>query len=134
VNIKKKIVIILITVVVFATLGYCIYLKCQNTNYIPKDYIAIFNGGTGEITYSTYVYKINNEQDNYGFEYINTINKTVPLGSTEQETKITDKGKVAWTDDVLTVAKENNAYSYVTLPNDDKIYSIEEFMKILLMN
>lgn len=39
-----------------------------------------------------------------------------------------------WTDDVFTVAEKNNAYSYVTLPNDKKTYTIEEFQSMFLMN
>ena len=48
--------------------------------------------------------------------------------------KVTGRGKVSWTDDVFKVAKENNAYSFVRLPNDDKMYTIEEFMTMFSMD
>ena len=130
----KLIVIILIVVIVFVTLGFCLFLKYQDSNNIPNDYIAVFNGGSGEITYSTYIYKIHNGHANYGFEYINTTNTTVSWGSSERKIKITDKGEVTWTDDVFAIAKKNNAYTYVKLPNNNKIYSIDEFMTMFLMN
>ena len=31
-------------------------------------------------------------------------------------------------------AKEHGAYSYVTLPNDNKTYTIEEFQSMFIMN
>ena len=46
-------------------------------------------------------------------------------GSTEWITKITKRGSVQWTDDVFEIAKENGAYTYLTLPNSDKIYTDE---------
>lgn len=105
-----------------------------NSDEIPEGYIAVFHGGSGEQTYETYIYKINNEQENYGFEYINTTSTTTYWGSGKQNIKITKRGSVDWTDKVFVVAKENNAYSFVTLPNSDKIYTIEEYMQIFLMN
>ena len=101
---------------------------------IPEDYIAVFHGGVGELTYSTYIYKIDNGHANYGFEYINTTNNTKSWGSPEWEVTITDKGKFSWTDGAFIVAKKNNAYSYVTLPNDKDTYTIEEFKGMFIMN
>ncbi len=91
-------------------------------------------GGSGEITYSTYIYKIDNGQANYGFKYINTTNTTASYGSSEWKVKITGKGEVSWTDDVFLVAKNNGAYQYVNLPNSDKIFSIEDFMVMFMMD
>ena len=64
----------------------------------------------------------------------NVTKTTTYWGSTEWNTKITKRGSVQWTDNVFEVAKENNAYSYVTLPDSDKIYTIEEYMQMFLMN
>ena len=86
------------------------YKKEPSNDKIPENYIAVFNGGSGEMTYSTYIYKIDNKQANYGFKYINTTNTTKSWGSSEWEIKITDKGKFDWTDGAFIVAKENNAY------------------------
>ena len=130
---EKKRIILLVTVVVFITVGSCLYLKYRNSNYIPEDYIAVFYGGEGAFIYSTYIYKVNNGQANYGFKYINTTSTIDSWSSSELKTKITNRGRVAWTDDVFAIAKENNAYSYVILPNNE-IYSIEEFMTMFSMD
>ena len=101
---------------------------------IPDGYIAVFHGGSGEITYETYIYKINNKQANSGFNYVNVTKTTTHWGSSEWNTKITKSGSVQWTDNIFEVARENNAYSCVTLPNSNKIYTIEEYMQMFLMN
>lgn len=106
----------------------------QNEGTIPENYIAVFNGGSGERTYSTYIYKTDNGSENSGFRYINTENTTVSYGSPNWKVKITGQGEVQWTDDVFEVAKNNFAYSYVKLPNDKKIYTIEEFQKMFIKN
>jgi hypothetical protein len=59
------------------------------SNEVPNDYIAVFHGGVGELTYSTYIYKIDNNQANYGFKYINTTNTTKHWGSSEWNVKVT---------------------------------------------
>ena len=96
--------------------------------------LIIIDGGAGEITYETYIYKKDNGHANSGFDYINVTNTTVSWGSSEWNSKITKRGSVQWTDDVFEVAKENGAYSYVTLPNSDKTYTIEQYMSMFLMN
>lgn len=130
---KNKILwlIILIVSIVSCTL---IIINIKNNNKIPDGYISIFHGGSGEVTYETYIYKINNGQANYGFNYINVTNTTTSYGSNKWNTKITKKGSVDWTDNVFSVAKENNAYDYVTLSNSDKKYTIEEYMQMFLMD
>lgn len=128
---KKILIVILITLIllfiIIAVLG-------KSKNQIPNDYIAVFHGGIGEITYETYIYKEDNGHSNYGFKYINVTISTKSWGSTESNSKITKKGTVQWTDDVFTIAKENKAYDYVKLPNDNKTYTIEEYANIFLMN
>ena len=106
----------------------------KNNDKIPDGYIAVFHGGSGEIIYETYIYKNNNGHANSGFNYINVTSTTTSWGSSEWDTKITEQGSVQWTDNVFEAAKENNAYSYVTLPNSDKTYTIEEYMQMFLMN
>ena len=130
----KLIFLVLITVIVFGVLGFCLFLRCQNNDDIPNDYIAIFHGGVGEQTYETYIYKIDNGHDNRGFKYVNVISTTEFWGSSSRKYKINDKGEFDWTDDAFIVAKKHGAYSYVTLPNDDKIYTIEEFQSMFIMN
>ncbi|MBO7451033.1 MAG: hypothetical protein J6U54_11775 [Clostridiales bacterium] len=97
---------------------------------ITDDYVAVFHGGSGEETYLTYIYKIDNGHDNYGFEYINVEQ----YGMTGKQTqKILSSGTVIWTEDVFPVAEENNAYDFVTVPNDNNPYTIDEFKDMFLM-
>ena len=131
---KKVFLFVMILIIVIFIVSYIIVIINRNNGKIPDDYIAVFHGGSGEITYETYIYKIDNGHANFGFDYLNVTNTTTVWGSDEWNTKITKRGSVQWTDDVFRIAKENNAYSYVTLPNSDKTYTIEEFMKMFLMN
>ena len=135
---NKRIIKIFIGVTVVFIAVVLLFLVFKKEVYygdnIPEDYIAVFHGGAGELTYSTYIYKIDNGHANYGFEYINTTNTTKSWGSPEWKVKITDKGKFNWTDGAFTVAKNNNAYSYVKIPGDKKTYSIEEFQGMFIMN
>ena len=131
---KKVVLALVIFCVVVLIFTFILLLKLKNKNEIPDNYLAIFNGEAGEITYSTYIYKIDNGQANYGFTYINTTNHTKSWGSSEILSTVTKRGKIGFTDEVFKIAKENNAYSYVKIKNDDKIYSIDEFMSMFLMN
>lgn len=135
-NKKKIFCIFAVLIIIVLIIGSVIYINNNKTknNQIPSGYIAIFHGGTGEITYETYIYKKDNGQSNYGFDYINVTKTTASFGSSESNSKITKRGSVQWTEDVLEVAKENGAYSYVTLPNSDEQYTIEQYMKMFLMN
>ena len=125
---KKLFCIFAILIIIVLVIGSIIYINKNKTNNdrIPDGYIAIFHGGAGEITYETYIYKKDNGHANSGFDYINVTNTTVSWGSSEWNSKITKRDYVQLTDDVFEVAKENGAYSYVTLPNSDKTYTIEQ--------
>ena len=131
---KKLFCIFAILIIIALVAGSIIYINKTTNNKISDGYIAIFHGGAGEITYETYIYKKDNGHANSGFDYINVTNTTVSWGSSEWNSKITKRGSVQWTDDVFEVAKENGAYSYVTLPNSDKTYTIEQYMSMFLMN
>lgn len=133
-NKKKLIFIVLMNVIIVIIIGFYLYLKYQKNINIPNDYIAIFHGGVGEQTYETYIYKIDNGHDNFGFEYINVTSTTESWGSSNWKRKINNKGKFDWTDGAFIIAKKHGAYSYVTLPNNDKIYTIEEFQRMFIMN
>lgn len=97
---------------------------------VPDGYVAVFHGGVGERTYETYIYKDDNGHNNQGFTYINTTSTTKSWGSSEWETVITKRGSFAWTYSAFDIAKENGAYSYVTVSDSNIIYSIEEFRKV----
>ena len=137
---KKKILLcISIVIVIIAIVVGCLLLNKKNStsssdDKIPSGYIAVFHGGVGEQTHETYIYKIENGHDNSGFKYINVTSTTKKYGSSEWKRKVTGSGEVQWTDDVFPVAEKNGAYSYVTLPDSDKRYTIEEFQGMFIMN
>lgn len=122
----------IIKLVFYILILVVLILSLNKRNEIPQDYLFVFNGGSGEVTYSTYIYKIDNGHSNYGFKYINTTNTTKSYGSSEIVQKITKIGNLMWTDEVFTVAKENNAYSYVLVRG--KKYTPEEFAPMFLMD
>ena len=106
----------------------------KNDYNFSDDYIAVFHGGYGEVVYETYIYDNNDGHNNYGFDYINVTKKTSSWGSNKWNMKITKRGTVEWTDNVFEVARDNGAYSYVTVPNSDKTYTIEQFKSMFIMN
>lgn len=131
------VVILVMIIIIISSLLVAVNKNSEdtmNSDEIPDGYIAIFHGGVGERTYETYIYKNNNGHENSDFDYINVTSATVYWGSKQCNRKITKQGTVQWTDDVFSVAKENNAYSFVTLPNSNKTYTIEEYMNMFLMN
>lgn len=131
--------IVAITIIIMSgilvTIGKNSEHKMDNDK-IPEGYIAVFHGSGGEQTYETYIYKNHNDEyhANSGFDYINVTSTIVSWGSSQEEHKITKQGTIQWTEDVFLVAKENNAYSFVTLPNSNKTYTIEEYMDMCLMD
>lgn len=137
---KKIFWLIVILIIIALIVSYILVVINKNSkdnkddDKVPDGYIAVFHGGSGEITYETYIYKINNQHANSGFNYVNVTKTTTHWGSSEWNTRITKSGSVQWTDNVFEVARENNAYSCVTLPNSNKIYTIEEYMQMFLSN
>ena len=135
---KKGLIISLIVVVLFSTLTIFGVITLSKKSYlineIPEDYIAVFHGGVGEETHETYIYKINNGKSNMGFSYLNVLSRTESYGSPNWTHRVVGKGEFDFTDGAFIVAEENNAYSYVTRPNDSKIYTIEEFKNMFIMN
>ena len=124
-------------IVLLATMLTCVlmlFIKNDNNEKIPDDYIAIFHGGAGEQTYKTYIYKIDNGEANRGFKYINLTSTTEYWGSPNWINQINDEGEFNWTDEAFIVAEKHGAYSFVTIPNDYKTYTIEEFQARLIMN
>ncbi len=102
-------------------------LKNSKDIKIENNYIFKFAGNKTEDTHYTYIYKIDNGKQNYGFKYINT-----KIENNLEEIILI--GELGWTDEVFDLALNNNAYDYVLIPNDDTMYSIEEFKNIFLKN
>ena len=129
---KNKVKILLLIIICIILVRFAFHTKFNDN--LPSDYIAVFNGSIGEFNYKTYIYKIDNDQANSGFKYINTVEDSTSLILPNRKKTITKRGEVRWTDEVFIIAKENNAYMYVKLPNDLRKYTIEEFEKMFIMN
>ena len=129
------IVILAISVLIVTSIIVVINKKdTKNNGRNSDECIAVFYGGGGEIHHITYIYKIDNGQSGYSFNYVNITQTTKFWGSSEWNTKITEQGSIESKNDVFEVAKENGAYSFVKLPNSDKTYTIEEYMQMFLMD
>lgn len=124
---NKKIFWMITILIIICLIISFVLLYLNKNNKIPDDYIAIFNGGSGEITYKTYVYQKSDSK----FYYINVTSTTVSWGSDETTDRVTKRGTVYSKDKILEIAKKNNSYSYVNL-QDNESYTIEEFKKIFL--
>lgn len=137
---KKKELTVRLSIISFfiilLLLFYILYVLLFNTkyDYVKDGYIAVFHGGSGEITYSTYIYKIDNGQSNMGFEYINTVSKTASWGSTEWKQEVVDSGEFSFTDGAFIVAKKHGAYDYVIDAYTNERYTIDEYMSRFIMN
>ena len=121
---KKGIMITVAIIIVLASISLTIMFlpKGESQVEIPEGYIAVFNGGAGEIVYRTYFYRDGNK-----YKYINVTSMTESWGSPEWNDKITKKGKVSSIEKVFEVAEKNYANSYVRVPNEDETYTLEEF-------
>lgn len=94
----------------------------DESDKIPDGYIAILRGGTGEITYNTYVY-----QTEDGFEYINTTRTTLSWGSTKGKVKIDSQGSSVDMDRLLKIAEDHGSAQFVTFPDENKARPIDDF-------
>ena len=97
---KKNICLFFFNVIL--VLIICILILKSN-NEVPDNYIAVFHGGTGEITYETYIYK--NKNDNSKVNYINVTSTTASYGSAKWKHKITKRG-VSSKKDIFEIAKK----------------------------
>lgn len=135
---KKSILVIAIIIISAVILNIVVFNiskpKNNNNDIIPEGYISVFHSDNGDKIYETYIYKIQNDKPNYGFNYVNVTKTIKKSGSSEYDIKITSRGTLDWTDDVFDIASKNNAYSYVTLPGSDDRYAIGEYMKMFLMD
>lgn len=133
-NKQNRYIMIIVLIPIIVVCALMLFIKSSDNETIPDGYIAVFHGGVGEQTYQTYIYKIDNGQANRGFKYINVTSTTEFWGSPNWITEINDEGEFDWTDGAFIVAEKHGAYSYVTVPNNDEVYTIEEFQKKFIMN
>lgn len=92
---------------------------------VEDGWIAKLNGGSGEITYHTYVYKVEN-----GYRYINTTSTTVSYGSPQWTERVTDSGAVSTKEEIVQIAKDNGSKQYVKFPDDKETYKISDFLNM----
>lgn len=124
-GIKLITILTLIVSIVFSVCG-CIL---GNGNTIPEGYIAIFNGGSGEVCYKTYIYDKGNDE----YDYVNVTSITEHWGSSNWKDKVTSRGTVYSKEDVFKVALDNGAFGYVKLPDGtNDIYQIDEYAEMFL--
>ena len=121
---KKYLIIvgIFVVVIIFSLLTI---LKGGSGKSLSEDAIAIFHD-SNDIN-RTYIYKEDNGQANMGFRYINAIGHG-------KSYKIFSTGVFDFTDGAFKIAKEHGAYNYVTVPGNQRKYSIEEFQSMFIMN
>ena len=121
---KKYLIIvgIFVVVIIFSLLTI---LKGGSGKSLSEDAIAIFHD-SNDIN-RTYIYKEDNGQANMGFRYINAIGHG-------KSYKIFSTGVFDFTDGAFEIAKEHGAYNYVTVPGNQRKYSIEEFQSMFIMN
>ncbi len=92
---------------------------------VEDGWIAKLNGGSGEITYHTYVYEAEN-----GYKYINTTSTTVSYGSPQWNERVIDSGSVSTKEEIVQVAKDNGSKQYVLFPDDKEAYKISDFLSM----
>lgn len=121
---KKYLIIVglFVVVIIFSLLTI---LKGGSGKSLSEDAIAIFHD-SNDIN-RTYIYKEDNGQANMGFRYINAIGHG-------KSYKIFSTGVFDFTDGAFEIAKEHGAYNYVTVPGNERKYSIEEFQSMFIMN
>ena len=139
---KYGIMVAVVLILIIAGVGVGTYFyvdsqKSQSTeegNTQNSKLVATFHGGSSEKTYETEIYKDDNGHANMGFTYINYECSTKRWGSSEIVRTVTGRGAFTWTDGAFEIARKNNAYSYVTVPDSSRTYSIEDFQSIFIMD
>ena len=122
---NKKYLIIVGIFVVVIIFNLPTILKGGFSKSLSEDAVAIFHD-SNDIN-RTYIYKEDNGQANMGFRYINAIGHG-------KSYKIFSTGVFDFTDGAFEIAKEHGAYNYVTVPGNERKYSIEEFQSMFIMN
>lgn len=124
---KKKTLILIISLVLILILALSIITVVLNcNNKIAEDYIAIVSSGSGEITYNLYIYKNGDK-----YKYVKATTMTKSWGSSETTTKVTKRENTSKSN-LIKILEDDKKYSFVTLPDSDKIYTKDEYIDILL--
>lgn len=126
---NRRIIISLICIVVIIIVVLISILLNQNSNKkISDNYILRLSGGSGEITFHTYVYR-NEENNDMKYKYILATATTVSWGSPQWTTKIDKEGFSNSIEDIIEIAEEHGCgyalYNGELITSFDKL--IEEF-------
>ena len=90
---------------------------------IEDGWIAVLSDGAGEVILETYVYETDG-----GYRYVNVTATTVSWGSAKWNRTIDGSGTAATRDEVVNAATEHGSAGFVRLPDDDTIYSTDDFI------
>ena len=90
---------------------------------IEDGWIAVLSDGAGEVIFETYVYETDD-----GYRYVNVTATTISWGSAKWDRVINGSGNADTRDDVVTAATEHGSAGFVRLPDDDTVYSIDDFI------
>ena len=91
---------------------------------VDDGYIAILEGGAGEIMRKTYLYKTDS-----GYRYINVTATTVSYGSPQWKEVVNSAGEISSKDEIISIAKGHGSCGFVMIAGEDKPCTIEEFLK-----
>ena len=93
-------------------------------DFTPDDgYVAVLQGGVGEIAYKTYVYKTDN-----GYRYVNVTSTTVSWGAARWTSVVDGSNTVSTREKVIEIAKDHNSGDFVIFPGDNTAHPVEDFL------
>lgn len=97
---------------------------------VPDGYCAVLHGGSGEITYKTYVYyRDDSAADQPYYEYIHVTSTTVSWGSPISRNTLDTAGTKDTKEAIVETARDHNSCQFMTLPGDYRnVYSINDFL------
>ena len=105
-------------------------LNDGNDYQVPDGYCAVLHGGSGEITYKTYVYCHDDSAgDQTYYEYIHVTSTTVSWGSPISRNTLDTAGTKDTKEAIVETARDHNSCQFMTLPGDYRnVYSINDFL------
>ena len=105
--------------------------KLRGDSYqVPEGYCAVLNGGTGEITFKTYVYYRSGGTDGQPYyEYIHVTSTTTSWGSTFWKNSFDSSGSKSTREEIVETARQHGSGNFMTLPGDYRnVFSIDDFL------
>lgn len=99
---------------------------------VPDGYCAVLSGGSGEISYKTYVYCIKGDDGGQPYyEYIHVTSTTVSWGSPVWNNRFDSSGSKNTREEIVETARQHGSGNFMTLPGDYRnVYSIDDFLNM----